>query len=155
MIWWSLKIKEYPENNNSWSFLLKINQFCFVLKPYKGCSLKKCGTRTGGGNFSTFEAFPYRINKIFDPVLGAFSSLDPSPAQSFKILGSISLPIANGKNEEVLDLERAQKLQGGNQLLTKSMAQLWPHFESWWLFEPTGGSPDVVHLIINASEVSG
>ena len=46
-------------------------------------------------------------------------------------------------------------IQGGNQLVTKSMTQLWPHFESWWLFEPTGGSPDVVHLIINASEVSG
>ena len=46
-------------------------------------------------------------------------------------------------------------IQGGNQLVTKSTAQLWPHFESWWLFEPTGGSPDVVHLIINASEVSG
>ena len=29
---------------------------------------------------------------------------------------------------------------GGNQLVTKSLAQLW-------LFEPTGGSPDVVHLI--------
>ena len=45
-------------------------------------------------------------------------------------------------------------IQGGNQLVTKSTAQLWPHFESWWLFEPTGGSPDVVHLIINASEDS-
>ena len=37
--------------------------------------------------------------------------------------------------------------KGGNQLLTKSTARLWPHFESWWLFELTGGSPDVVHLI--------
>ena len=44
------------------------------------------------------------------------------------------------------------QLQGGNQLLTKSMAQLWPYFESWWLFEPTGGSPDVVHLLIDFLE---
>ena len=27
------------------------------------------------------------------------------------------------------------------------MVQLWPHFESCWLFKPTGGSLDVVHLI--------
>ena len=52
-------------------------------------------------------------------------------------------------------LIRILYIQGGNQLLTKSTAQLWPHFESWWLFDPTEGSPDVVHLIINASEVSG
>ena len=26
------EIKGISENNNSWSFLLKINQFCFVLK---------------------------------------------------------------------------------------------------------------------------
>ena len=45
-------------------------------------------------------------------------------------------------------------IQGGNQLVTKSMAQLWPHFESWWLFEPPGGSPDVVHLIKYASQGS-
>ena len=41
-------------------------------------------------------------------------------------------------------------IQGGNQLVTKSTAQLWPHFEAWWLFEPSGGSPDVVHLYISA-----
>ena len=46
------------------------------------------------------------------------------------------------------------KIQGGNQLLTKSMDQLLPLFESWWLFDHTGGSPDVVHLIINASKAS-
>ena len=33
------------------------------------------------------------------------------------------------------------------------MAQLWSHFESSWLFKPTGGSPDVVHLIIYASTI--
>ena len=35
------------------------------------------------------------------------------------------------------------------------MAQLWPHFESWGLFEPTVGSTDVVHLIKYASQFSG
>ena len=51
-------------------------------------------------------------------------------------------------------IEKKYSLQGGNQLLTKSMDQLWPLFESWWLFDHTGGSPDVVHLIINASQAS-
>ena len=35
------------------------------------------------------------------------------------------------------------------------MAQLLPNFESWGLFEPTGGSTDVVHLLKYASQVSG
>ena len=26
------------------------------------------------------------------------------------------------------------------------MTQLWPHFEPWHLFKPTGGLPDMVHL---------
>ena len=38
-------------------------------------------------------------------------------------------------------------IQGGNQLLTKSMAQLWPHFESFGTFEPTWDFLDVVCLI--------
>ena len=35
------------------------------------------------------------------------------------------------------------------------MAQLWNHFESLGLFEPTVGSTDVVHLIKYACQVSG
>ena len=33
------------------------------------------------------------------------------------------------------------------------MVQVWPQFESCWLFKPTGGSPDMIHLIIYASTV--
>ena len=33
------------------------------------------------------------------------------------------------------------------------MAQLWPHFESYWGFKSTRGSPDMIHLIIYASQV--
>ena len=33
------------------------------------------------------------------------------------------------------------------------MAQLWPHFESYWDFKSTRGSPDMIHLIIYASTV--
>ncbi len=35
------------------------------------------------------------------------------------------------------------------------MTALWPNFEPWWVFKPTGGSPDVVHLIRYASERLG
>ena len=33
------------------------------------------------------------------------------------------------------------------------MAQLWPHFVSYWDFKSTRGSPDMIHLIIYASQV--
>ena len=33
------------------------------------------------------------------------------------------------------------------------MAQLWPHIESYWDFKSTRGSPDMIHLIIYASQV--
>ena len=33
------------------------------------------------------------------------------------------------------------------------MAQLWPHFESYWDFKSTRGSLDMIHLIIYASQV--
>ena len=52
----------------------------------------------------------------------------------------------------MIEKTRQNHLQGDNQLVTKSIAQLWPHFESWYLFEPPGGSPDVVHLLKYASQ---
>ena len=32
---------------------------------------------------------------------------------------------------------------------------MWPNFESCWLFQSTGGTPDMIHLIICASQVLG
>ena len=46
-------------------------------------------------------------------------------------------------------------IQGGNKLVKWCTAQLWPHFESCWLFKSTGGTPDVVHLIICTFQVLG
>ena len=46
-------------------------------------------------------------------------------------------------------------IQGGNKLVKYCIAQLWPHFESSWLFKSTGGSLDMIHLIISASQVLG
>ena len=47
-------------------------QFCFVLKPYKGCSLWKCGIRTEEGNFPHLKASLIAPIESFDPVPGAF-----------------------------------------------------------------------------------
>ena len=33
------------------------------------------------------------------------------------------------------------------------MAQLWPHFVSYWDFKSTRGSPDIIHFIFYASQV--
>ena len=45
-------------------------------------------------------------------------------------------------------------IQGLQYILTQSNSLLLLNFESERLPEPTGGSPDVVHLIINASQAS-
>ena len=46
-------------------------------------------------------------------------------------------------------------LQGHRELRSESYCLLLPKYENYGLFNPTGGSPDVVHLIILniASEV--
>ena len=54
----------------------------------------------------------------------------------------------------VCKMYRCEHLQGDDQLVTWSMTQLWPHFESWWPCKPTGGLPDVVHLVKYACQES-
>ena len=49
----------------------------------------------------------------------------------------------------------SKNIQGGNKLVKYCIAQLWPHFESSWLFKSTGGSLDMIHLIISLSQVLG
>ena len=53
--------------------------------------------------------------------------------------------------------KRKKEIPGGNQLVTKCIAQLWPYFKAWaWgYFVHIGGSQDVVLLIKCASQAQG
>ena len=44
-------------------------------------------------------------------------------------------------------------IQGHRELRAESYCLLLPKYENYGLFNPTGGSPDVVHLIKEPSEV--
>ena len=59
------EIKGISENNNSWSFLLKINQFCFVLKTLQGVFSQEVWNQDRRGLISLIWSLPLSHQQDF------------------------------------------------------------------------------------------